>query len=497
MFSKKAFKSIALVSSTAVLLAACTSKEPTKTEQPKQEVKVEENQQKEVQAPEQTKIDKEAIQKDYEQMALKGYWVSRAQLANLVMKSGMGVQFMPPKGAPQKMAESVGISSDKLPMNPHLTQAVFASGDPHFIKERVEGDLSTFRWDSSTFDQTIKTSDQALTIIKELEWAKEFHNEETFMPLDPFLGLVLTAEAKMNTKFVIENLLEKGKGFVTSLDGKTFEIKDNSITFYDQAMMLWALSDVVGMLSNKDKFPRYYDEKASGMFKKAAVNTFKALKANEPTSIKDQSVTLTALEWYAAIAPDQKDEIEEVAQKYTTRLTELDYENVTDHALGIRGFASAYRITGDRSNLDHAISHYEKLESRWDSQAGVYQLGEGVYIYTPFDAGAIIGALHVTKAIVGPELNDEAITYEAAKRAAEFYKNAVEVSGMQPSGEALKDGSFGRADTANAEVRFNIETGKWRVSNNRYVTHDNMYLANELIWLLDEKGLIQPFPEVK
>lgn len=142
------------------------------------------------------------------------------------------------------------------------------------------------------------------------------------------------------------------------------------------------------------------------------------------------------------------------------------------------------------------MKHYDALKELWDEDAGVYQLGEGEYVYTPYDAGAIIGGLHAIKAIIGPELKDDTLTYDAANRVAVFYNNPVEVSGMQPSGEALKDGEFGRADTANAEVRYNKETGKWSVTNNQFVTHDNMFLANELIWLLDDEGLIQPFPEI-
>ena len=496
MLSKKMINGLVVVSSSVLFLAACTSNDSTASEQKEEEVKVEETKQEEVQTQEKEAVDKEAIQQAYDAAALKGYWVSRAQLGNLVMQSGMGIPFMPPEGAPQKMAESVGVGMDKLPMNPHLTQAVFASGDPHFIQEQVQGDLSTFRWDAATFDQTIRTSDQAFTIIKELEWAKEFHNKETFMPIDPFLGLMLTAEGKMNTKFALEKLLQDGKGFITSIDGASLKVKDDSVNFYEQAAMLWALSDVVSTLSNEEKFPRYYNEEEGEMFKQATGKVFEGLQTVEPTSNKDNAIALTALEWYASIADDQKDKINELAKTYAANLEGAAYENATDYALAIRGLASSYRITGDSGALDQAVKHYDALKELWDEDAGVYRLGEGEYVYTPYDAGAIIGGLHAIKAIVGPELKDDTLTYEAANRVTVFYNNAVEVSGMQPSGDALKDGEFGRGDTANAEVRYNKETGKWSVTDNHFVTHDNMFLANELIWLLDDKGLIQPFPEI-
>jgi hypothetical protein len=263
--------------------------------------------------------------------------------------------------------------------------------------------------------------------------------------------------------------------------------------------MLWALSDVVATVTDKEKFPRYYDKEVGNKFKNAANQTLKALSAAELTSVKDTSTALTALEWYAAVAPDKKEEIVKLANNYAEKLQTIPHEKAAQHALVVRGMTSAYRITEDMAYLETAKKHYQVLQKLWDEKAGVYATSPDakVYTYTPFDVGAIVGALHATKEIVGPELQDDSIATQAAQRLAAFYTNAVEKSGMQASGEALKDGKFGRANTANAEVQYDTNSGNWKVTNNRFVTEDNMYLANELIWLLDTEGLIQPYPEIK
>ena len=85
----------------------------------------------------------------------EAYWYSRYNLANLVMRSGMGVQMKPPMEKVQQMMEMAGIT--ERPSNPYLVRALYRSGDPHLIQEfnGDANDFANFRWDQSKMDKVV------------------------------------------------------------------------------------------------------------------------------------------------------------------------------------------------------------------------------------------------------------------------------------------------------------------------------------------------------
>ena len=135
----------------------------------------------------------------------EGYWYSRYNLGNLVMRSEMGEAFMPEKSmvkAMVKMADADPADGDTAvpPTNAALLSTVYASGDPHYITKFNPADYKTQRWDAATFDTTVTSQALGWTIIKETEWGKQFHVDEHFgKPQDDFgaqwrfAGLVLVA----------------------------------------------------------------------------------------------------------------------------------------------------------------------------------------------------------------------------------------------------------------------------------------------------------------
>ena len=144
----------------------------------------------------------------------EGYWYSRYNLGNLVMRSGLGSTFMPDMHMIKMMVQMADANPNDgdtaiPPKNPALLQSVYASGDPHWITKFDENDYATQRWDPASFDKRVTTPALGWTIIKEVEWGKQFHIDDHFgTPQDNFgaqwrfAGLVLTAEAKMQKAYL-------------------------------------------------------------------------------------------------------------------------------------------------------------------------------------------------------------------------------------------------------------------------------------------------------
>lgn len=148
----------------------------------------------------------------------EGYWYSRYNVGNLAMVSGMGETFMPEPEMVEamiKMADSNPNDGDTPmpPGNPALLVSVYASGDPHYTQAVVDSDFATQHWDPASFDKTVTAEALGWTIIKEIEWAKQFHVDSHFGQIEDnfgaqwrFMGLVLVAEAKMQGQYALEML---------------------------------------------------------------------------------------------------------------------------------------------------------------------------------------------------------------------------------------------------------------------------------------------------
>ena len=193
----------------------------------------------------------------------EGYWYSRYNLGNLVFRSGLGVTFQPTPEMIQAMVKMVDANPDDgdtaAPAKGiALLQAVYASGDPHYTQPLDVKDFATQRWAPDTFDTTITTRAMGWAIIKESEWAKQFHVDTHFgTPQDDFgaqwrfVGLVLNAESKMQLQYALQNLKTEN-GLVANSDG--------TVDYTGNWVMLEALSDVGNLCSG----PQKLDTKSRG-----------------------------------------------------------------------------------------------------------------------------------------------------------------------------------------------------------------------------------------
>lgn len=139
----------------------------------------------------------------------EGYWYSRYSMMTLTMQSGLGTTI--PMDAAlmsmmQQMMTAVGATPDDPvmpPVNPRLLLTIHAGGDPHYVSEPNQADFATLAWAGGP--PTLTTEATAMTIAKELEWAKLFHRNEhfgqaqvdRFGSTQRFVGMLLAAMPKM------------------------------------------------------------------------------------------------------------------------------------------------------------------------------------------------------------------------------------------------------------------------------------------------------------
>ena len=241
----------------------------------------------------------------------EGYWYSRYNLGNLSMRSGMGETIKPEKemimkaiGAvdadfnPAKMKAGDTSYGDgdhvALPKNPAFISNVFKSGDPHYMTKFNPTDFGTQRWNKNTMDTSLTGLANGFTILKEVEWARQFHVDEHFGTPNAnfgaywrFVGMIMNMNAKRQTKSFLENMSQ----YDLSHGGKV--------------VMLMALSDLSGLLSvdklaHSDVPNRYRDPAMAKMVQKGTDKVFDMVFNDQPKTVKETSLAIQSMNWYAA-----------------------------------------------------------------------------------------------------------------------------------------------------------------------------------------------------
>ncbi len=451
----------------------------------------------------------------------EGYWYSRYNLGNLVMRSGLGDTFAPEMSAMKKMINMVDANpgdGDTVtpPKNPALLQSVFASGDPHYIQKVDVKDFGTQRWDPASFDTRVTSRALGWTMLKETQWAKQFHVDNHFgTPQDNFgaqwrfVGMVLTAEAKMQAKYVLQNLLND-QGLIADSDG--------NVDWVGQWVMLEALSDLANTLS-EEALPhsasnRYRDPQVAGRMRGAADNLFQALSAREPAGVEEQSLAIQALVWYAANTRNPSLQAQALSRiaSLSDVLSQATLNTATEKAFAVRGLIEGYRTTGKGKYLNAAGDAFRSLVGEYDAAQGRFTSQD---TYSVDDVAVIMGALNAARYFGGNVIDQE----EAERLFAGFFESAVNLSGLQqsvpPVGVAkgkfeqneppifygyptlpkppMAGGDFGIAPVFASEIRW-IGSG-WEVTNRRFDAAGAMHASNEFIWF--HKDEVNGFPEVK
>jgi len=451
----------------------------------------------------------------------EGYWYSRYNLGSLVFRSALGDTFMPEKDMVMQLVKMVDANPDDgdtaaPPTNVALLKSVYASGDPHYITQFNPDDFGTQRWDPASFDTTVTTRALGWTIMKEAEWAKQFHVDfhfgtvnDNFGAQQRFGGMMLNVEAKMQLQYAAQ-MLKNDAGLYANSDG--------TVDYGGNWVMLSAFSNV-GSLAMMDAVPhstqnRYRDDNASMMFLGAADMLYGALANRTPADVDETSLAIQGLTWFAAHATNADHKAAAIAKISTfgDALAAGSYGTATEQAAAIRGLVEAYRASGDSKYLDAAANNFNALSGSYDATNNVFSSQSS---YTIDNIATIFGALNTLKIHAGDSVDQTAVEDVFTN----FYENAVDKSGLLQSappipvakGKFEQDeptifysypgmpappmagGDFGVAPVFAAEIAF--DGTHWSVTNARFDTAGAMHASNEFIWFHNDE--VDGFPVIK
>lgn len=439
----------------------------------------------------------------------EGYWYSRYNLMSLSMQGAVGETFMPDMDMMMAMAQAVDADPGDgdmvmMPANPQLISVVYAGGDPHFAQATDPMDFATLRWVGGAPRLSLEAT--AWTIVKELEWAKQFHVDSHFgTPQDNFgaqgrfMGMVMALLPKMQLQAYMQNPTQ----YQTSNAGKY--------------AMLIALSDGIKVYGAPElpnsASNRYYEPDTASMFSMAADQQFAGVIASNPIKIRDLSLAIQSLVWYAANTDNATNKAAALAQiaAWGQALQGVNPNNPTKLAYAIRGLIEVGRVTGSSQFLDTAATRFNTLASRFNSSYGYFN---GQMKYTIDDVGALLGAINASRLFLGSRIDQGA----AETIFAGAFEGLVNLSGLQlstPPINEFKDpfeqedpeiylrypgqpfpadagAPYGIAPVFAAGIKFG--NSGWKVNPYYFDTAGAMHTANEMIWFHNDE--VNGFPIV-
>jgi len=450
----------------------------------------------------------------------EGYWYSRYNLGNLVMRSGLGERFAPDPAVVKKMIQAVDADptdgdTAAPAKNVTLIQSVYASGDPHYAAKLDVNDFATQRWDPATFDKNVTSVAMGWTMIKETEWAKQFHVDSHFgTPTNNFgaqwrfVGMIMNANSLMQAKYALNNMMNDQGLFVNS---------DGAVDWDGQWVMLEALSDISGLLK-ADNVPnsatnRYKNPQMAAMLLGAADKHFGAIASRQPSDTQELSLATQSLVWYAANttnAANRQTALDLIAS-FGDKLVSANKDSAANKAFALRGLIEAYRATGNNSYRDAAIQVYNGLAGDYDAAHGVFTSQS---VYTIDDVAAIMGSINASLIFLGDGIDQN----NAELMFAGFYEGAVNMSGLQQSvppipvakgsfeqaeppmyygypsipKPPMAGGEFGVAPVFATEVKW--DGSAWTVTNARFDAAGAMHASNEFIWFHNDE--VDGFPRL-
>jgi len=450
----------------------------------------------------------------------EGYWYSRYSMNYLTQLSGLGVRFTidPALIAQMKpMADADPNDGDfvRWDEGSATVQAVYASGDPHYAQTFNEAVITSRLWDPATFDTTITSRAMGWTIVKEVEWAKQFHVDSHFgTPTDNFgahwrfIGMILMVEAKAQFQYITQHLMN-GQGLISNSDG--------TIDWSGQWVMLEALSDL-GQALDAPHMPlsvtnRYSDPGAAATIRAAADNLFHQLLSRRPADAEELSLALQALTWYGSTANFIGDRAAAVGMihRHGNELMRADTSTPTLKAFAIRGLIEAYRTTTNDRYLDGAANLFNALVAEYDVAHGRFTSQNS---YTIDNIGTILGAVNSLKLFAGATVDQVMVETIFSG----FFESSVNISGLIQSAPPkfvardpfeqndpniyygypglpvppLAGPPFGIAPVLGTEVTW--DGNQWQLTNGRFDSAGAMHAANEFIWFHNDE--VNGFPVI-
>ena len=454
----------------------------------------------------------------------EGYWYSRYNLGNLTMRSGLGNVAMPPKNAMMMAIAAVDADFDpaqmragntdygdgdhvRPPVNAAPLSVVYKSGDPHYITAFDGADFGTQRWDRAGMDTALTGQANGFTILKEAEWARQFHVDDHFgTPASDFgaywrfVGMMMNMNAKMQAASFLHNM------------------GDYDLSNGGDAVMLIALADLADMLvvdhlAHSDVPNRYQDTAMAKTVENATYTLFRMVEAGKQADIRTQSLAIQSLVWYAAktASPNHKAQAMHKLAALASDLQGSTPATAAEQAYLLRGLIEAKRTLGISDGTIRSIGG--QFIDGFNPQTGAF---DNQSLYTIDDVGAIMGALNALRTFETADVDADAVNEVFTS----FWEHAVNISGLQQSAPPLTavkapfeyegepptffryndsqpfppmaGGAHGIAPVFATSVQY--ADGAWSVVDANFDTAGAMHASNEMIWFHYDE--INGFPVV-
>ncbi len=450
----------------------------------------------------------------------EGYWYSRYNLGNLVMRSGLGLRFKPPKAAVMAMMKAVDANpndgdSPAVRRGIVLLRAVYKSGDPHYTGKLDPKDFGTQHWDPAGFEKVVTASASGWTIMKEAEWAKQFHVDEHFgTPSSDFgaqwrfVGMIMNASAKVQAGYAASRLMNE-EGLVLSSDG--------SVDWLGQWVMLESFSNLSAYLGGEtlphSSSNRYYDPGAAKAFGEAADRLYSALTHRQPQGPRELSQAVQALTWYIAARP-QKDSAKGRLRSIALQLSNAGGDSAAQRAYQLRGLIEAWRVSKDDFFRRVALRSYAKLLDDYNFAHGMFRHDNS---HSIDDVAAIMGAINASRIFLKNDIEQTKVEQFFTN----FYESAVNRSGLQQSAPPLAvakgefeqhepalyyaypdlpkppmaGGRYGIAPVFASRIVWDAAKNRFRVADDRFDSAGAMHASNEFIWFHNDE--VNGFPMVR
>jgi hypothetical protein len=258
---------------------------------------------------------------------------------------------------------------------------------------------------------------------------------------------------------------------------------------------------------------RYADPMAAQMFAQTADELFAQLAESEPESIRDLSLGIQSMVWYAANSSniDNKAEALDMIAHWGRELAQEKAHTTVERAYKVRGLIEAGRTTNNNRLLNKAARTFNQMVRKYDGRYGIFQQQNS---YTIDDAGTILGSINAARLFLGDRIDQ----VRAEEVFTGFYEGTVNIGGLQIASPPVSlfkapfeqeepelflrypttpfppmaGGDYGIAPVFAASVTW--DGAQWTADQGNFDTAGAMHAANEMIWFHNDE--VNGFPEI-
>jgi hypothetical protein len=350
--------------------------------------------------------------------------------------------------------------------------------------------------------------------MKGVTWAKNFQQHFDVLPdsiAPKFRSQMLTTAAQLGTKFaLIDGNLRANDEDLTLVSGFTpgEGVTDDAVRLDHHSAMLWHLSDLVSLAANGwfgyvNPEPMIPVENLQRLADGMAATTMNRFAPDSVSSTRSLGQLLAAVGWYGTHAGSE--ELAGTAAQYANGLAGAVESSLAGNgrvADGAANQAATQGIVGQgllwASQVD-GVDHTSTAESvlgylfdeLFDDDAGTFASGPDATTYriTARDAGDITGGVNAAEAVLGMDVRDQYARFfdqtfnrgrlQRAERPPSRDEDAAFTLPLPPAA----GGEFGQAAVYNRAVEYDAESDAWSVVDDRFVTSEALYLANQDLWI--------------